>query len=87
MSDGPGMMRGMFSFPDLAAASGTVQRLRIVQAVAALPVDIAGVVPWLAQVSADDAAEPEVRLAALVHLVRRAAADRPLQPLAGSSVR
>ncbi|MFC4069995.1 hypothetical protein [Actinoplanes subglobosus] len=66
----------MFSFPDLAAASGTVQRLRIVQAVAALPSDFDGVVPWLTGVSADEAAEPEVRLAALVHLVRRTADER-----------
>jgi hypothetical protein len=70
------MMRGMFNFPDLAAASGTVQRLRIVQAVAALPADFDGVVPWLAGVSADGSAEPEVRLAALVHLMRRTADQR-----------
>jgi hypothetical protein len=67
------MMRGMFEFPDLAAAAGTVQRLRVVQAVAALPAGFDGVLPWLTSVSA---AEPEVRLAALVHLVRRTADQR-----------
>ncbi|WP_433795944.1 hypothetical protein [Actinoplanes sp. CA-252034] len=76
----------MFSFPgspavsgdefSLSAASTTVERLRLVQAVAALPPASAGVVPWLARVSADEAAEPEVRLAALVHLVRRSADQR-----------
>jgi hypothetical protein len=70
------MMRGMFCFPDLSTASGTVQRLRIVQAVAALPADFDGVLPWLTRVSADGAAETEVRLAALVHLVRRTADQR-----------
>ncbi|MEU8660400.1 hypothetical protein [Actinoplanes philippinensis] len=54
----------------------TVQRLRLVQAVAALPPESAEVVPWLARVSADESAEPEVRLAALVHLVRRRADQR-----------
>ncbi|BEL06982.1 hypothetical protein Q0Z83_051730 [Actinoplanes sichuanensis] len=70
------MMRGMFEFPDLAAAADTVQRLRVVQAVAALPAGFEGVLPWLTRVSADESAEPEVRLAALVHLVRRTADQR-----------
>jgi hypothetical protein len=64
------------AFPDLTTVSGTVQRLRVVQAVAALPADSDGVVPWLTRVSADEPAEPEVRLAALVHLVRRTADQR-----------
>ncbi|MEV4276635.1 hypothetical protein [Actinoplanes xinjiangensis] len=64
------------AFPDVTAVSGTVQRLRVVQAVAALPAGADGVVPWLTRVSADGSAEPEVRLAALVHLVRRTADQR-----------